>query len=64
MLTIPFWHIVILAEGFDIRSGFVDVVVPNVFFGADYRIVCKSKSASCRTNEEHTHVYARHSVGP
>ena len=32
---------VILAEGFDINSGSVDVTVPNVFFGADYSVVRK-----------------------
>ena len=37
---------VILAEGFDIKSGSVDVIVPNVFFGNDYRVTCKSASAS------------------
>ena len=34
-------RLVILAEGFDINSGSVDVTVPNVFFGADYSVVCK-----------------------
>ena len=34
-------RVVILAEGFDINSGSVDVTVPNVFFGADYSVVCK-----------------------
>ncbi|PIL36471.1 hypothetical protein GSI_00160 [Ganoderma sinense ZZ0214-1] len=28
----------ILAEGFDVKSGSADVTVPNVFFGSDYRV--------------------------
>ena len=34
----------ILAEDFDMKTGFVEVTVPNVFHGEDYSVTCESLS--------------------
>ena len=35
---------VILAEDFDIKLGYVEITVPNVYTGGDYRVSCESLS--------------------
>ena len=34
-------EVVILAEDFDVKTGFVEVTVPNVYHGEDYSVTCK-----------------------